>query len=419
MRRYTSRSMEGHRIRQAFLSFFQERGHRVVPSSSLIPQDPTLLLTGAGMNQFKPYLLGIEEPPYPRATTAQKVFRAVDIDNVGHTDRHLTFFEMLGNFSFGDYFKSEACRWAFDLITEGYGIDPDRLWMTVYEHDDEASRIWSEEVGVPPERIVRRGKFDAHGEPANFWWMHAAGPCGPCSEVFVDRGPKYGPEGGPDADEERFLEIWNLVFMQDECDEHSNVIRELPTKNIDTGSSLERVAVVLQDVDTVFETDLFRPIVETAESLTGRTYGKDERDDVSLWIIAEHGRAVTFLIADGVLPSNEGRGYVLRRMLRRLVTHARGLGVDRPVMSELVTTTVAGFSEAYPELVQNRPFVLQVAAAEEEHFAATYRQGMQLLEQEIRKAKAEGQRVLPGDVVFLLHDTFGFQVQLTIELADD
>jgi alanyl-tRNA synthetase len=409
----------GSEIREAFLRFFEERGHRIVPSSSLIPSVPGLLLANAGMNQFVPYFLGHEQPPYPRAASSQKCMRTPDIENVGHDARHLTFFEMLGNFSFGDYFKREAISWAHELVTERYGIDHDRLWVTVFESDQDAERIWIEEAGIPAERIVRRGKLDRHGEPGNFWWMHAAGPCGPCSEIYVDRGPRYGPEGGPDVDEERFLEIWNLVFMQDECDEHSNVIHELPRTNIDTGSSLERVAMVLQDVDSVFETDLLRPLVETAESLTGRTYGKDDRADVSLRIIAEHGRAVTFLIADGVLPSNEGRGYVLRRMLRRLVTHARRLGVGRPVMAELVAATVEGFGQTYLELETNRPFVLQVASSEEEHFDGTYRQGIQLLEQELEKAKAAGSHVLSGDVAFRLHDTFGFQEQLTIELAAD
>ena len=409
--------MQGSEIRRTFLTFFEERGHRIAPSSSLIPSVPGLLVANAGMNQFVPYFLGHEQPPFARATSSQKCMRTPDIENVGHDARHLTFFEMLGNFSFGDYFKREAITWAHELVTERYGIGHDRLWVTVFEADRDAERIWIEEAGIPADRIVRRGKLDRHGDLGNFWWMHAAGPCGPCSEIYVDRGSRYGPDGGPDVDEERFLEIWNLVFIQDECDEHSNVIRELPRKNIDTGSSLERVAVVLQDAESVFDTDLLRPLVETAQSLTGHTYGKDDLTDVSLRIIAEHGRAVTFLIADGVLPSNEGRGYILRRMLRRLVTHARRLGVDRPVLSRLVETTVDGFSETYPELAENKAFVLQVAASEEEHFGSTYRQGIHLLEEEVRTAKDAGSGVLSGDVAFRLHDTFGFQEQLTIELA--
>ena len=408
--------MQGHQIRSLFRTFFEERGHAAVASSSLVPDDPTLLLTGAGMNQFKPYLLGVQEPPYPRATTSQKVFRAVDIDNVGHTDRHLTFFEMLGNFSFGDYFKERAIPWAYELVTSGYGIDPGRMWVTVYEQDDDAASIWLE-TGLPPERIVRRGRFDAKGEPANFWWMHLAGPCGPCSEIFVDRGERFGPEGGPNVDEDRFCEIWNLVFMQDECDDQANVIRPLPRKNIDTGSSLERVAMVLQDRANVFETDLLRPLLATAEELTGHAYGQGERADVSLRIMAEHGRATTFLIADGVRPSNEGRGYVLRRMIRRLVTNARRLGVDRPVMPDLVATTVRVMAEAYPDLKANEAFVLQIAGSEEEHFLGTYRHGMVLFEQEVGKAKASGTGVFPGQAAFRLHDTYGFQEQLTTELA--
>ncbi len=408
--------MQGHQIRSLFLRYFEERGHVVVPSSSLVPNDPTLLLTNAGMNQFKPYLLGLQGAPYPRAATSQKVFRAVDIDNVGHTDRHLTFFEMLGNFSFGDYFKEGAIPFAYELVTEGYGIDPARMWVTVYEQDDEAERIWLD-TGIPAERIVRRGRFDAHGEPANFWWMHVAGPCGPCSEIFIDRGERFGPDGGPNVDEDRFCEIWNLVFMQDECDEQANVIRPLPKKNIDTGSSLERVAMVLQDGANVFETDLLRPLLEAAVELTGHTYGRDERADVSLRIMAEHGRATSFLIADGVRPSNEGRGYVLRRMLRRLVTNARRLGVERPVMPELVETTVRMMGEAYPDLKDNEAFILQVATSEEEHFLATYRHGMVLFEQEVEKAKSSGTGVFPGEAAFRLHDTFGFQEQLTTELA--
>jgi alanyl-tRNA synthetase len=369
------------------------------------------------MNQFVPYFLGQEEPPSTRAVSVQKVFRAGDIENVGHDARHLTFFEMLGNFSFGDYFKKEAITWAHELVTKVWGIDHDRLWVTVFETDEEAVQIWTEEVGIGLDRIVRRGKLDKHGEPGNFWWMHAAGPCGPCSEIYVDRGPKYGPDGGPDVDEERFLEIWNLVFMQDECDEESNVVRELPRKNIDTGSSLERVAIVLQDADSVFETDLFRPLIETAERLSGTRYGKDEKRDVSLRILAEHGRACTFLIADGILPSNEGRGYVLRRMLRRLVTHARKLGVDRPVMGDLIDATVQVMGEAYPELAANRAFIQQVAASEEERFARNLVHGLALIDESLAHDATSKTGRIPGDVAFRLHDTYGFPVELTLELA--
>jgi alanyl-tRNA synthetase len=403
--------VDANTIRKVFLGFFEERGHRIVPSSSLIPNDPTLLLTNAGMNQFKPFMLGLEEPPYPRAATVQKVFRTSDIENVGQTARHCTFFEMMGNFSFGDYFKEQAIAWAHELVTGGFGLEPDRLWATVFETDDEAVQIWVDQAGLPADRVVRRGKKD------NFWDMGVAGPCGPCSEIYVDRGPKYGPDGGPAVDEDRFMEIWNLVFMQNLCDDNINVIGDLPKKNIDTGSGLERVAVVLQERNNVFETDLLRPLVEVAQSVIGRRYGADQRDDVSLRIIAEHGKATTFLMGDGVLPSNEGRGYVLRRMLRRLITHARKLGVDKPVMGALVDKTVELMGETYPELVENRAFIEHVAASEEERFGATYRQGMTLFETEVAKAEAEGSGSLSGDAAFKLHDTFGFQEQLTIELA--
>jgi alanyl-tRNA synthetase len=321
---------------------------------------------------------------------------------------------MLGNFSFGDYFKADAIRWAHELVTEGYGIDHDLLWATVYEEDDEAVEGWVDGVGLSPDRIVRRGLVDAQGELANYWHTHTAGPGGPCSEIFVDRGPRYGPEGGPDADEERFMEIWNLVFIQDQVDGDLRIVGSLPAKNVDTGSSLERVAMILQGVDDVFQTDLLRPILEVAESLSGRAHGRDERDDVSLKIVAEHGRAVTFLIADGVQPSNEGRGYVLRRMLRRTVSHARRLGIEGSVLDPTITAVVATFGDAYPELRDNEAFVRQVAASEEERFSATLRQGMVLFED--AKRRAEDGRIR-GDDAFKLSDTFGFPVQLTEELA--
>ncbi len=410
--------MESHRIRETFLSFFEERDHKRVASASLIPPpEAGLLLTGAGMMQFIPYFLGQAEPPYLRAVSSQKCFRSNDIENVGHTDRHLTMFEMLGNFSFGDYFKADAIPWAHELITEGYGIDHDLLWVTVYEEDAETTELWIDAVGLAPERIVRRGRVDEHGESANFWWTHAAGPAGPCSEIFVDRGTKYGPDGGPDVDEDRFMEIWNLVFMQDQVDGQSNILHELPAKNIDTGSSLERVATLLQGVDNVFETDLFRPLLEIAESLSGKRHGEDERTDVSLKVIAEHGRATTFLIADGVQPSNEGRGYILRRMLRRVVSHARRLGVTSAVLPRLVEATVELMGEAYPELPENQAFIQQVAGSEEERFAATLIQGMRLFG-EAAAHIPEGEAIR-GDDAFKLSDTFGFPLQLTQELAEE
>ncbi|HEX9376593.1 MAG TPA: alanine--tRNA ligase, partial [Actinomycetota bacterium] len=403
--------MESDRIRETFLRFFAERGHRRVPSSSLIPPPESgLLLTNAGMNQFIPYFLGQAQPPSPRATSVQKCFRANDIENVGHTARHLTFFEMLGNFSFGDYFKADAAKLAFELITEGYGIDGDLLWVTVYETDDEAADIWADLVGIPRERAVRRGKDD------NYWWTHAAGPAGPSSEIFVDRGARYGPDGGPAVDEERFMEIWNLVFMQEEVDAEANVVRPLPAKNIDTGAGLERVAVVLQGVDNAFETDGLRSLLEVAESLSGSRHGEDERRDVSLKVMAEHGRATSMLIADGVQPSNEGRGYVLRRMLRRVATHAQRLGVERPVMVPLVERTVELMGGAYPELVENRDYVLQVASSEEERFRGTLRQGLVLFEEAASRA---GGTLMSGDDAFALHDTHGLNVELIEELAED
>jgi alanyl-tRNA synthetase len=404
--------MESRAIRERFLSFFAERDHVRVPSSSLIPPPESgLLLTNAGMNQFIPYFLGRAEPPFRRATSCQKCFRTVDIDNVGHTDRHLTLFEMLGNFSFGDYFKRESCGWGLELVTEGYGIDPELLWVTIFETDDDAEEIWRE-LGIPAERIVRRDASE------NYWSTHAAGPGGPSSEIYVDRGAKYGPEGGPAVDEERFIEIWNHVFMQDEVDAEENILRELPAKNIDTGSSLERVAVVLQGVENVFETDLLRPMLEVVETLSGARHGTDPAKDVSLKIVAEHGRATTFLIADGVFPSNEGRGYVLRRMLRRMVTHARKLGVEEAFTSRLVEATAETLGDVYPELVENRALILQVAGSEEERFASTLRQGLGYFERPGANAGAE-RATFSGDDAFKLHDTYGFPRELTEELADE
>jgi alanyl-tRNA synthetase len=397
--------VEGQRIREMFLSFFEDRDHTRVRSASLIPPPESgLLLTNAGMNQFIPYFLGQSKPPYPRAVTSQKVMRTNDIENVGHDARHLTFFEMLGNFSFADYFKAEAIAWAHELVTQGYGIDHDLLWVTVFEEDDEAADAWVELTGLAPDRIVRRGKFDDEGEPANYWSTHAAGPAGPCSEIFVDRGARYGPDGGPDVDEERFMEIWNLVFIQDQIDAEERVLGPLPGKNVDTGSSLERVATVLQGVDNVFETDLFRPTLEQVERLSGRQHGKDPADDVSLKIVAEHGRATTFLIADGVQPSNEGRGYILRRMLRRAVSHARRLGIDGPVLDPIVTTVVEGFGGGYPELRENEAFIRQVVQSEEARFSSTLDKGIALFEE--AKGRATGTRI-SGDDAFALSDTYG------------
>ena len=392
--------MNSTEIRRRFLDFFVERDHRLVPSSSLIPNDPTLLLANAGMNQFKPYFLGEVVPDFARATSVQKCFRTSDIENVGHTTRHLTFFEMLGNFSFGDYFKAGAIAYAYELVTERFGFEADRIWATVYLDDDEAFGLWRE-VGVPAERIQRRGRED------NYWDMGVAGPCGPCSEVYYDRGPEHGREGGPIADEERYLEIWNLVFMQNLRDEKEdyNIVGELPKKNIDTGMGLERVAFLLQGVDNVFETDLLAPILERTQAATGRVYGRDPGADLSLRVIAEHSRAASFLIADGVLPSNESRGYVLRRLLRRAIDHSRRLGVEDQVMAPIAGRVVDNLGDAWPELVAQRSLIEQVVASEEESFSRTLRQGSALLRSVITRTREQGAVTLPGDTAFQLHDT--------------
>ncbi|MGH2693282.1 MAG: alanine--tRNA ligase [Actinomycetota bacterium] len=402
--------MDSRTIRDTFFSFFAERDHQSVPSSSLVPNDPTLLLTNAGMNQFKPYFVGEQTPPFARATSVQKCFRTTDIDEVGKTSRHLTFFEMLGNFSFGDYFKEKACPWAWELVTEGYGLDPEKLWVTTYETDDEAADIWRDAVGVPPERILRWGKVE------NFWSMGVAGPCGPCSEIYADRGDRFGQasELGPQENAERYVEIWNLVFMQNDCNAALDPIAELPKKNIDTGAGVERLATVLQDADSIYQTDTLGAMVERAEELTGRSYGDEPGTDVGLRILADHGRSLTFLIADGVLPSNEERGYVLRRVMRRAIRHARLLGRNESVLPPLIETCVELMGDAYPEIKERKGFVLDVAAREEERFSATLRQGLQLLEQEIETSR---EAALSGDVAFRLHDTYGFPIDLTSEIA--
>ncbi|MHB8512528.1 MAG: alanine--tRNA ligase [Actinomycetota bacterium] len=391
-------------IRKTFLDFFAEREHKIVPSSSLIPNDPTLLLSNAGMNQFKPYFLGHQKPGFPRAASVQKCARTTDIENVGLTARHLSFFEMLGNFSFGDYYKDDATKFAWELMTKGFGLEPDRLWVSVYRTDDEAYDAWHKGVGVPKEKIVRRGEED------NFWSMGVAGPCGPCSEIFYDRGPEFGEVNGFE-DGDRIMEIWNLVFMQNEQDANGNVIGDLPARNVDTGMGLERLASVLQDVRTNFETDTIAPMVRRAEEITGRKYGADPRSDVSLRILADHARSGTFLIADGVFPSNEDRGYVLRRLLRRAVRHAKILGVDELVLPELVDSVISTLGDAYPELSTNRALVLQQVTGEEESFRSTLSRGLSMLSDSIEEGS------VPGDVAFKLHDTFGFPLELTREIA--
>ncbi|HEY4607315.1 MAG TPA: alanine--tRNA ligase [Acidimicrobiia bacterium] len=398
--------MDSNQIRSAFTTFFEERDHVVRPSASLIPNDPTLLLTNAGMVPFKPYFLGDEPAPFKRATTVQKVVRTIDIDIIGTTQRHLSFFEMLGNFSFGDYFKVEAIAWAYEFVTERLGLDPDLLWYTVFETDDEAAEIWADHV--PAERIQRRGAQD------NFWQMGVPGPCGPCSEIFYDKGPEFGEGGGPAVgDEDRFVEIWNLVFMQNIQDEPYHVIGDLPAKSIDTGMGLDRVAAILQGVPSVFEIDTTTRVRDVAAAYTGLSYGQDEMHDVSLRILADHGRAVTFLIGDGVIPSNDGRGYVLRRLLRRAVRHAWQYGGDGLVFPGLVGATVDAMGDWYSEIREKRDFITEVVTREEERFRRTLESGHQLLDAEL----AEDERVLTGSMAFKLHDTYGFPIELTREIA--
>jgi len=400
-------------IRESFLSFFESKGCRRLPSSSLIPDDPSLLLTSAGMVQFKPVFLGLRDLGFTRATTCQKCARTTDIDIIGTTGRHHSFFEMLGNFSFGDYFKSEACAWAYEYSTEVLKLDPSRLWFSIYEDDDEAEEIWRDEVGVPQDRIVRMGAKD------NFWSAGPTGPCGPCSELYYDQGPEVGcgsAECAPGCDCDRFLEYWNLVFMQYDRAE-DGTLTPLPKQNIDTGMGLERVAAIMQGVHSNFETDTLRSIMHIAEEITGTTYGTAEKTDTSLRIIADHARAITFLISDGVLPSNEGRGYVLRRILRRAVRHGRLLGVEKPFLQLLIDEVIARMGEAYPEVIEHQDLVNRIVASEEDRFGATLRQGLTFLGEAIESTKATGGSVLDGSMAFALHDTYGFPYELTAEIA--
>jgi alanyl-tRNA synthetase len=403
--------MQSADIRRTFLEFFRERDHRIWSSSSLIPNDPTLLLTVAGMVQFKPFFLGQVVPEHRRAASVQKCARTLDIENVGLTTRHLTLFEMLGNFSFGDYFKQDAIRWAWELSTTAFGFAPERIWVTVYEEDDEAERLWLGETDLPAKRIQRRGK------PDNFWDTGAAGPCGPCTELYYDRGPEHGPEGGPVVDESRYLEFWNLVFMEFEQDDAGTVLGRLPQRNVDTGMGLERMAMLLQGVANVYETDVLRPLLDRAAELTGVAYGTDASSDVSLRVVAEHARSAGFLVADGVLPSNEARGYVLRRLLRRAVRHARLLGTERPIMRAMAEALIATLGDAWPELRQQAQLITRVAAAEEDSFSRTLRAGIGMLGEAIDAATSAGGGMLPANTAFLLHDTYGFPIDLTIEIA--
>ncbi|MGA2293682.1 MAG: alanine--tRNA ligase [Acidimicrobiales bacterium] len=402
--------MEAAQLRSIFLNYFADRGHTVVPSASLIPHDPSLLFTVAGMVPFKPYFLDTESAPYKRAVSIQKCFRTVDIENIGTTLRHLTFFEMMGNFSFGDYFKEGAINYAWGLITEGFGLDPEQLWITVHTTDDQAEEIWRDGIGVRPERIQRLGAD-------NFWEMGDTGPCGPCSEIFFDKGPEFGEDGGPAfGGDDRYMEFWNLVFTQfDKAPDGS--MTELPKKNIDTGAGFERTLSILNGVESVFFTDLFTPLLETASRLVAAPLGRDDQTDVAIRQIAEHGRAMTMLVSDGVLPSNEGRGYVLRRIIRRAILAARRAGSEAPLTTSLVDATIEKMGGAYPVLVKDRDLIVEVLEREEVGFARTLRTGLSLLESARDQVQKSGQSVFPGDVAFRLHDTHGFPIELTEEIV--
>ncbi|SHG81155.1 alanyl-tRNA synthetase [Thermosyntropha lipolytica DSM 11003] len=406
-------------IRKMFLDYFKENGHTVVASSSLVPaDDPTLLFSNAGMNQFKDVFLGLDKRPYTRATTAQKCVRAGgkhnDLDTVGRTPRHHTFFEMLGNFSFGDYFKREAIGYAWEFLTGRLGLEEEKLWITIYKDDEEAFSLWQEVAGVKPERIIRLGEKD------NFWSMGDTGPCGPCSEIIYDRGERYacGDDcriGGCDCD--RWLEIWNLVFMQYNRDEEGNMT-PLPRPSIDTGMGLERITAVMQGVESNYDTDLFVPLIKKVEELTGKKYAWDEQG-FPFRVIADHSRACTFLIADGVLPSNEGRGYVLRRILRRAVRFGRFLGIEEPFLYKMVPIVVDIMKDAYPELEERKGFVEEVIKREEERFFVTLNEGIRKVEEIIAKAKQEGRNIITGEEAFMLYDTYGFPMDLTEDMAEE
>jgi len=418
--------VESAEIRSRWLRFFESDNrqgltHTVVPSASLIADDPNLLLVNAGMVPFKPYFLGEVTPPYARATSVQKCVRTLDIDEVGKTTRHASFFQMCGNFSFGDYFKEGAIALAWELLTRpiadgGYGFPEEKLWVTVYLDDDEAADIWHKQIGVPKERIQRRDMAD------NFWSMGVPGPCGPCSEIYYDRGPAYGAEGGPIADENRYLEIWNLVFMQNERGAGGGkdsypILGELPAKSIDTGLGLERTAALLQGVENIYEIDTTIKILNRASELTGVKYGSSEKSDVALRVIADHARTSAMLIGDGVTPGNEGRGYVLRRMMRRTIRNMRLLGSMDPIMSELTISAIGAMGPQYPELVADQKRILSVSVSEEESFLQTLKSGTQIFDLASVALKKSKATVLPGDEVFKLHDTYGFPFDLTLEMA--
>ena len=414
--------MQTHEIRKRFTDHFVDAGHTEVPSASVILDDPNLLFVNAGMVQFVPYFLGQRAAPYPTATSIQKCIRTPDIDEVGITTRHNTFFQMAGNFSFGDYFKRRAIELAWSLLTKpvdqgGYGFDPERLWATVFYDDDEAEQLWQEVAGLPPERIQRRGMAD------NYWSMGIPGPCGPCSEIYYDRGPDYGVEGGPEANEDRYIEIWNLVFMQNERGEGTSkddfeILGPLPRQNIDTGMGVERIACLLQNVDNVYETDLLRPVIDKVAQYAPRGYGAgNDQDDVRYRVIADHSRTAAIIIGDGVTPSNEGRGYVLRRLLRRIIRSAKLLGIDRPIVGELMITVRDAMGPSYPELVADFDRINRIAVAEETAFNRTLASGSRLFEEAAAATRSAGRTELAGSEAFALHDTYGFPIELTLEMA--
>jgi alanyl-tRNA synthetase len=411
--------MKAAEIRRTFLAFFEERGHRIVPSASLVPSvhDPSVLLTTAGMQPFKPYFLGREKPPAPRLADVQKCFRTTDIEEVGNTARHLTFFEMLGNWSFGDYFKEESIPWGWELSTEGFGMDPERIWVTVFGGDEElglgpdeeAIEVWSS-LGVPDGRIVRLGRAD------NFWQAGPTGPCGPCSELYLDRGEEFGEPGErPGDDTDRFLEFWNHVFMTYDLAADGS-LTPLPMRNIDTGMGLDRMAAILQDVPSVFETDLVRPLIDLAEELSGRTYDEGGAVTRAMRIVADHSRGAAFLIADGVVPSNEDRGYILRRIMRRAIQQGRTLGLESPWLGRFSERTIEVMGDAYPGLAAERETIERWIADEEESFGRTLERGTELLERLIAEAKEEGTSWIDAEDAFKLHDTYGFPYDLTKEL---
>ncbi|NNN21552.1 MAG: alanine--tRNA ligase, partial [Acidimicrobiales bacterium] len=401
--------MSANELRKAFLDFFIERDHKIVPSASLIPHDPSVMFTIAGMIPFKRYFTGEEVAPYKRATSVQKCIRTVDIDIVGTTARHCTFFEMLGNFSFGDYFKKDAIAFAWDFVTKVLKLQKDKLWITVHESDDDAIEIWANDIHVDRDRIQKMGED-------NFWKMGETGPCGPCSEIYYDKGPEFGEDGGPKfGGSERFVEIWNLVFMQYERSQ-DGTLNPLPNPCIDTGAGLERILTIVQGVSSLFQTDLMAPLIAAGEEIVGKKYGEDLSTDVTLAIMADHARAMTFLISDGVFPSNEGRGYVLRRLVRRVVRRAWMLGIDYHVTPILAKKAISTLSSAYPRLLRDEEFIEKVLAKEESSFRETLKSGSTILDEAIESAK-NGK--LSGDIAFKLHDTFGFPIELTQEIASE